>query len=77
MDTILGAGRGCCGRSPSEFSSFASSPEPRPAPTRLSEVIDEVSAPYRAGLAGNVALDIEAPARCRVLSLDRTCSAAR
>jgi signal transduction histidine kinase len=55
----------------SEFSSFASSPVARPAPTRLSEVIDEVVAPYRAGLPDNVRLAIEETGPLPVLSLDR------
>ena len=46
----------------SEFSSFASAPVVRPAPTRLHDVIEEVVAPYRAGLPDNVALVVnEAP----------------
>jgi signal transduction histidine kinase len=55
----------------SEFSSFASAPVARPAPTRLSEVIDEVVAPYRAGLPDNVELVIEESGPLPVLSLDR------
>jgi signal transduction histidine kinase len=55
----------------SEFSSFASSPVARPAPTRVSEVIDEVVAPYRAGLPDNVHLAIEETGPLPVLSLDR------
>ena len=55
----------------SEFSSFASSPVARPAPTRLSEVIDEVVGPYRAGLPANVHLAIEETGPLPVLSLDR------
>ena len=35
-----------------EFSSFASSPTPRPEPTDLAALIDEVVEPYRTGLAG-------------------------
>jgi len=33
----------------SEFSSFASSPEPKPVPINLSGVVTEVGGPYRAG----------------------------
>ena len=43
----------------SEFSSFASSPVARPAPTRLAEVVHEVLAPYETGLPGNVRLSVE------------------
>ena len=43
----------------SEFSSFASSPVARFAPTRIDEVIHEVLAPYETGLPGNVRLQVE------------------
>jgi signal transduction histidine kinase len=43
----------------SEFSSFASSPVARPAPTRVSDVVDEVVAPYRSGLPDNVRLVVD------------------
>jgi signal transduction histidine kinase len=55
----------------SEFSSFASSPVARPAPTELASVIDEVTAPYRSGLPDNVKLVVESEDRLPVLSLDR------
>ena len=45
----------------SEFSSFASSPTPHPEPTALPALLDEVVAPYRAGLAGRIAIDVSAP----------------
>ena len=35
-----------------EFSSFASSPTPRPEPTRSPALVDEVVEPYRTGLSG-------------------------
>ena len=56
----------------SEFSSFATSPEPRPVDTNLAELVEEVVEPYRAGLAGRVA-DRDARARrsCRTSSIDR------
>jgi signal transduction histidine kinase len=38
----------------SEFSSFASAPEPRPVETPLAELVSEVIEPYRAGLAERV-----------------------
>ncbi len=37
-----------------EFSSFASSPTPRPEPTIVARLLEEVVEPYRAGLAGRV-----------------------
>src|SRR5437773_6343255 len=43
-----------------EFSSFASSPTPRPEPTALSVLIDEVVSPYRAGLTGRMVIDVTA-----------------
>jgi signal transduction histidine kinase len=42
----------------SEFSSFASSPVARPAPTRIEEVVQEVLAPYETGLPDNVRLAV-------------------
>ena len=43
-----------------EFSSFASSPTPRPEPTELPALIDEVVEPYRIGLADRIAIDVHA-----------------
>jgi len=55
----------------SEFSSFASSPVARPAPTVLHEVIDEVVAPYRSGLPENVRFEVHQAANVPVLHADR------
>jgi signal transduction histidine kinase len=55
----------------SEFSSFASSPVARLAPTRLHEVIEEVVAPYRTGLPDNVRLELHEDANVPVLYVDR------
>lgn len=55
----------------SEFSSFATSPEPRPVETSLSELVDEVVEPYRAGLADRVRFDTHVPATLPTLSIDR------
>jgi signal transduction histidine kinase len=55
----------------SEFSSFASSPVARLAPTELREVIDEVVAPYRTGLPDNVRFEVHQAANVPVLSVDR------
>lgn len=55
-----------------EFSSFASSPTPRPEPTDVNSLVEEVIAPYRAALAGRVALKVAlSPGLPRVL-VDRT-----
>ncbi|MCA1585834.1 MAG: HAMP domain-containing protein, partial [Acidobacteria bacterium] len=41
-----------------EFSSFAASPNPRPSPTDVGAVIEEVVQSYRIGLAGRVAIEV-------------------
>ncbi|MEO8256612.1 MAG: ATP-binding protein [Acidobacteriota bacterium] len=45
-----------------EFSSFASSATPRPAPTQVADLVEEVIGPYRVGLAGRIALEFSADA---------------
>jgi nitrogen fixation/metabolism regulation signal transduction histidine kinase len=55
-----------------EFSSFASSPTPRPEPTRVGELLEEVVEPYRAGLAGRVAISVDAPRDLPLARIDRT-----
>ena len=55
-----------------EFSSFASSPTPRPEPTALPALIDEVVEPYRTGLAGRIAIDVQADADLPAVAIDRT-----
>jgi nitrogen fixation/metabolism regulation signal transduction histidine kinase len=55
-----------------EFSSFASSPTPRPAPTDLHTLVTEVAEPYRVGLAGRVALELDVPAALPPLLVDKT-----
>lgn len=54
----------------SEFSSFATSPEPRPVETSLGELVDEVVEPYRSGLAGRVAIETHVPS-LPLLRVDR------
>ena len=54
-----------------EFTSFASSATPRPEPTRLADLIEEVIGPYRSGLAGRIALEIEMPDDLPPLNIDR------
>jgi signal transduction histidine kinase len=45
----------------SEFSSFASAPEPRPVNTSLADLVSEVVEPYRTGLAGRVVITTHLP----------------
>ena len=45
----------------SEFSSFASVPEPRPLDTNLQDLVNEVVEPYRSGLAGRVVIATHIP----------------
>jgi signal transduction histidine kinase len=55
-----------------EFSSFASSPTPRPEPTDVAALVQAVVAPYPVGLAGRVSIDVKATAGLPLISLDRT-----
>ncbi len=55
-----------------EFSSFATSPTPRPEPTDVTALVDEVVQPYRAGLADRVELDVHADPDVPKAFIDRT-----
>jgi signal transduction histidine kinase len=55
----------------SEFSSFATAPEPKPVETNLSELVAEIIDPYRSGLAGRVAIETHVPAELPRLRVDR------
>jgi two-component system nitrogen regulation sensor histidine kinase NtrY len=55
-----------------EFSSFASAATPRPAPTRVAELVDEVIGPYRVGLASRIAIEFDADANLPIINVDRT-----
>ena len=55
-----------------EFSSFASSPTPRPEATALAELVEEVVLPYRAGTAGRIAITVEMPRDLPRVPIDRT-----
>ena len=55
-----------------EFSSFASSPTPRPEPTALAALIEEVVEPYRTGLITRIAIDVEAASDLPTVTIDRT-----
>ena len=56
----------------SEFSSFAMSPTPRPEPSQVASLIDEVILPYRTGLADRIAIDVDTQPDLPTLTLDRT-----
>jgi signal transduction histidine kinase len=55
-----------------EFSNFASSPTAHPEPTDLAALIDEVVEPYRAGLAGRIAVAVRAARDLPPVTIDRT-----
>ncbi|MGE3277825.1 MAG: ATP-binding protein [Vicinamibacterales bacterium] len=55
-----------------EFSSFASSPDPRPTRTSLAGIVEEVVEPYVTGLAGRVVFDVQVPADLPDIFVDRT-----
>jgi nitrogen fixation/metabolism regulation signal transduction histidine kinase len=55
-----------------EFSSFASSPTPRPERISLPALIEEVVEPYRTGLSHRIAIEVLAPAELPPLMIDRT-----
>jgi signal transduction histidine kinase len=55
-----------------EFSSFASSPTPRPELTDLATIVEEVAAPYRVGLAGRISLELTADPALPSVLIDRT-----
>jgi signal transduction histidine kinase len=55
-----------------EFSSFASSPTPRPEPTHLADLIEEVVEPYRTGLAGRIAIELHTASGLPEVFVDRT-----
>ena len=56
----------------SEFSSFATSPQPRPVDTHLTELVEEIVEPYRTGLGGRVTIETHVPASLPTLAIDRT-----
>ena len=55
-----------------EFSSFASSPTARLERTNLVTLLEEVIAPYRAGLTHRITIDVSAQADLPPVSIDRT-----
>src|SRR5262249_25897162 len=55
-----------------EFSSFASSPTPRPEAIDLASLIQDVVTPYRTGLSDRIAIDVSAPPDLPAVTIDRT-----
>jgi nitrogen fixation/metabolism regulation signal transduction histidine kinase len=55
-----------------EFSSFASSPTPRPEVTDIAALIHEVIEPYRTGLSGRIQIEVAAPPNLPPVTIDRT-----
>ncbi len=55
-----------------EFSSFASSPTPRPTATSVAQVLQEVLEPYRTGLADRVRIETKLPDDLPEVFVDRT-----
>lgn len=70
LDTIL-AQVGLLREIAGEFSSFASSPAPRPTPIALGDLVEEAIAPYRLGLADRITFEVDVPAALPPLMLDR------
>ena len=70
VDTILSQVR-LLRQIASDFSSFASSPTPRPSPSDLSELVEEVVGAYRTGAAHRISFKVELPAALPLLSIDR------
>jgi len=71
VDAILGQVR-LLRQISAEFSSFASSPTPRPEATDVATLVEEVVAPYRLGLADRVAIDVRGDGSSAVAFVDRT-----
>jgi signal transduction histidine kinase len=71
VDTILSQVR-LLRQIASEFSSFASSPTARLAPTSLSDLVEEVVGAYRSGAGDRIAFGVEVPETLPPLQIDRT-----
>jgi nitrogen fixation/metabolism regulation signal transduction histidine kinase len=55
-----------------EFSSFASSPTPRPERTDVAGIVEEVIEPYRLGLAGRIQVEVSGDRGAVEAIVDRT-----
>jgi nitrogen fixation/metabolism regulation signal transduction histidine kinase len=71
VDSILGQVR-LLRQIAAEFSSFASSPTPRPVLTNPADLVAEVVEPYRSGLPAHVSLRVEVPASLPAFIVDRS-----
>jgi signal transduction histidine kinase len=54
-----------------EFSSFATSPQPQPEPVDPGAIVEEILGPYRAGLAGRVDISSRISPQARPVVVDR------
>jgi len=71
VDSILGQVR-LLRQIAAEFSSFASSPTPRPVATGVAALVAEVVEPYRAGLPAGVELTVDVPPDLPEIFVDRS-----
>ncbi len=55
-----------------DFSSFASSPTPRPVPITPADLVAEVIAPYRVGLPAGIHLTVDVPLALPSIAVDRS-----
>ncbi|MFB3853602.1 MAG: ATP-binding protein [Vicinamibacterales bacterium] len=55
-----------------EFSSFAVAPVPRPSPTSVADLVEEVLRPYRSGIEGSIEIVVDVPPTLPEPAIDRT-----
>jgi signal transduction histidine kinase len=55
-----------------EFSNFASSPKSQPERTEIAPLLEQAVQPYRGGLAGRIAIEVDAPPDLPAVRVDRT-----
>jgi signal transduction histidine kinase len=71
VETILGQVR-LLRQIAAEFSSFASAPTARPSVVSAGDLVEEVVGPYRMGLGGRIAIDVDMPSQLPPIHVDRT-----
>ena len=71
VDSILGQVR-LLRQIAAEFSSFASSPTPRPVLTNPADLVAEVVEPYRSGLPARITLQVDVAASLPAFNVDRS-----